>query len=354
MGDITLAGRLISPSEPPYVIAEVSANHSGSKKAALEIIAAAAEAGADAVKFQHYTPETITVRSEHPDFQVKGGTIWDGRQLADLYAEAMTPWEWTDDLIAEASRHGLCWLSTPFDLTAVEFLAELDMPAYKIASFEIIDLPLIRHAASKGKPLIISTGMATVAEIDAAVHAAQEAGVAALALLRCNSGYPAAPEEMDLRAIPAMVQVWGLPVGLSDHTLGHTAAVAATALGACIFEKHLTMRRSDGGPDAAFSAEPDEFAAFVTSVREAHAALGSVRFGPSPGEVASIAFRPSLRAVRPIAASEEITHDNVQSVRPAGGLAPSDIDTVIGMAAAHSIDQGSPILWADLEFGALS
>lgn len=343
-----IAGRRIGSSDAPYVIAEVSANHRASKSAALEIVAAAAQAGADAIKLQHYRPETITVRSDRPEFVVQGGTIWDGRQLADLYAEAMTPWEWTGDLVAEANRLGLTWFSSPFDRTAVDFLADLDMPAYKIASFEIVDLPLIRYAASKGKPLIISTGMASVGEIDAAVRAAIEAGTGEVALLRCNSGYPADPAEMDLRAIPAMQLLWNLPVGFSDHSVGSTAAIASVALGACIIEKHLTLLRSDGGPDAAFSAEPSEFADLVGSVRDAHAALGSVRFGPSDREKASIAYRRSLRAVRTVAAGELISLENVRSVRPAGGLAPEEMDVIVGMRATRRLEQGAPVTWSDV------
>ena len=336
-------GRTIGPDESPFVIAEISANHDGSLARAIELIGAAKEAGADAIKLQHYTPETITVRSHHPDFQVTGGTLWDGRQLADLYAEAMTPWEWTGDLVDAARKAGLTWFSSPFDPTAIDFLADFDMPAYKIASFEVVDLPLIRQAASHGKPLVISTGMASLAEIDAAVAAAVEAGAPGVALLRCNSGYPARPDEMDLRAIPVMEQIWQVPVGLSDHTLGSTASVAAVALGACVIEKHLILRRSDGGPDAAFSSEPDEFAELVTAVREAHVSLGTPRFGPSEREQASRAFRRSLRAVQPIRAGEVITQELVRSVRPSGGLMPDDIDSVLGTIADRDLEPGDPI-----------
>lgn len=332
----------------PRTIAEVSANHLQSKAAALEIIAAAAEAGADAIKLQHYTPDTITVRSDHPDFQVRGGTLWDGRQLADLYAEAMTPWEWTGDLVAESTRLGMSWLSTPFDESAVDFLEQFDPPAHKIASFEIIDLPLIRYAASKGRPLIISTGMATIGEIDAAVTAAREGGAPGLVLLRCNSGYPADPSEMDLRTIPAMADIWGVPIGLSDHTIGATAAITAVALGACVIEKHLTLRRSDGGPDAEFSAEPHEFAELVQSVRLAHAAAGGVRFGPSEREQASRAFRPSIRAIRDVPAGSVLSSEDVATVRPSGGLDPVHYDSVLGSTAVRDLRTGDPVLWVDV------
>lgn len=348
MTEHTIDQRIIGGNSRPYVIAEISANHRKDKGAALELVRAAQEAGADAVKLQHYTPDTMTVRSDHPDFRLRGGTLWDGQTLADLYAEAMMPWEWTADLAAEAAKVGISWFSTPFDQTAVDFLEGFDVAAHKIASFEIVDLPLIRHAASKGKPLVISTGMATVAEIHAAVGAAEEGGAPSVVLLRCNSGYPARAEEMDLRAIPAMAELWRVPVGLSDHTLGSTAAIAAVALGACVIEKHLTLRRSDGGPDAEFSAEPHELAQLVDAVREAHAALGAVRFGPSESERASAAYRRSLRAVRPVSAGELLTSDNVRSIRPAGGLAPDLIEAVLGMVVARDLEQGAPLTWPDL------
>ena len=326
-----------------YVIAELSANHGGSKARALEVIHAASEAGADAVKFQHYTAETITVRSDHPDFKVSGGTLWDGRQLADLYAEAMTPWEWTGDLVAEANKLGIDWLSSPFDNTAVDFLEQFNIATYKIASFELVDLPLIRYVASKGKPMIMSTGMSTVDEIDAAVKAAQGAGAPQVSVLRCNSTYPAKSSEMDLAAIPVMISQWGIPVGLSDHTMTSVTAISAVALGATIIEKHITMRRSDGGPDGAFSLEPAEFAAMIRDIREATSALGTARFGPSPSEVNSLKFRRSLRAISAIRAGEAITEHNVRSVRPAGGLPPDDFSRVSGMKATRDIAVGDPI-----------
>ncbi len=343
-----IAGRAIGPDQPPYVIAEISANHRGSMEAAVELIHAAAEAGADAVKLQHYTPDTITVRSDHPDFEVRGGTLWDGRQLSDLYADAMTPWEWTDELAGAAGDAGITWFSTPFDATAIEFLSGYDVPAFKIASFEIVDLPLITAAAATGRPLIVSTGMATLDEIDAAVDAAEGT---ALALMRCNSSYPAPADEMDLRAIPAMGERWGCPIGLSDHTIGSTAAIAAVALGACIVEKHVTLRRADGGPDAPFSAEPPELAELVAAVRETHEALGTVRFGPSPHEAASRALRRSVRAVRAVRAGATITAADVRSIRPAGGLPPAAIDRVVGAIAARDLAIGDPIGWDDLADG---
>jgi pseudaminic acid synthase len=260
----------------------------------------------------------------------------------------MTPWEWTGDLVSAARSAGIGWLSTPFDSTAIDFLEEFDVPAFKIASFEIVDLPLIRNVAGRGKPVIISTGMATLNEIEAAVQAARDGGCDSLAILRCNSGYPASPSEMDLKAIPVMAERWRAPIGLSDHTLGPTASIAAVALGASIIEKHLTLDRSEGGPDAAFSAEPNELATLVQATRDAHAALGTVRFGPSAGELPSLRFRRSLRALKAIAVGEPFTDDNVRSIRPAGGLAPIEIDRVRGAVAAREISAGDPILWSDV------
>lgn len=348
MNSVTIDGREVGPQCTPYVIAELSANHLGSKHRAIETVAAAADAGADAIKLQHYRADTITVRGSHPDLTVSGGSVWDGQTLWDLYDSAAMPWEWTVDLIAEASRCGIAWMSSPFDPTAVDFLDALDVPAFKIASFEIIDLPLIGYAASKGRPLILSTGMATVAEIDRAMDAARQGGAPSVALLRCNSGYPARSVEMDLRAIPVMQGTWQVPVGLSDHTIGHTAAVVAVSLGACIVEKHLTLRRSDGGPDAGFSAEPEELASLVRAVGDAHDMLGTVRFGPSPHEVATADLRRSLRVVSDVPAGSMITADDVRSVRPAGGLPPEAITEVVGMVAARDLATGQPLRWADV------
>jgi N-acetylneuraminate synthase len=349
---VAIGNRDVAPDAAPFVIAEVSANHLGSKQRAIEIIRASADAGADAVKLQHYTADTITVRSDHPDFKVGGGTLWDGRTLADLYDEATTPWEWTADLVAAATDAGVQWLSSPFSKEAVDFLDDLDVPAFKIASFELVDLPLIRHAAAKGRPMIMSTGMATVEEIDAALDAATSSGAPDVALLRCNSAYPAPLEAMDLRAIPAMRERWAVEIGLSDHTLGSTSAVTAVALGATIVEKHVTLRRSDGGPDAAFSAEPDELAELVTAVRNAHASLGTARFGPSPEESGSLVFRRSVRAVRPIEAGATIGAEDVASIRPAGGLAPDDIDLAVGAVARVDLPRGAPITFDVIELRA--
>ncbi len=342
---ISIRGRPVGPGHPTFVIAELSANHGQRLDRALELITLAAEAGVDAVKLQTYTPATMTLDLDLPAFRVGEGTLWAGRRLADLYAEALTPWEWYPDLAAAAAQAGMTLFSTPFDATAVEFLAEHDTPAYKIASFELVDLPLIRRAAAQGRPLIMSTGMASRHEIDAAVKAATEAGAGGVALLRCNSSYPAPSDEMDLRTIPDMIDRWSVPVGLSDHTLGLTAVTAAIALGACLVEKHLTLDRADGGPDAAFSLEPQELAATVQAIRDVEAALGRVRYGPSPSEVPSLSFRRSVWVTRDVAAGDEFSPDNLAALRPAGGLAPDDLDRVVGRRAARAIAAGTALSW---------
>lgn len=329
-------------------IAEISANHLGDKSRALELVRVAAAAGAGAVKFQHFRPETITIRSDHPDFRVAGGTMWDGTMLADLYEEAMTPWEWTGDLVREAQRSGIMWFSSPFDASAVDFLEEFDIPMYKIASFEMIDLPLIAYAASKRKPLIISTGMATEDEIGTAIQTARGAGARSVSILRCNSAYPAPINEMDLASIPRMIEKWGVPVGLSDHTIGSTSSVVAVALGASIIEKHLTIRRSDGGPDSSFSSEPDEFANLVNEVRMAANAVGGIRFGPSKAEQSSLRFRRSLRIVKPIKMGDVLGPEHVRSVRPSGGMAPHMIDRVVGRAVLRDLEVGDPLVVSDV------
>ncbi len=342
---VRLGGRSIGPGHPTFVIAELSANHGQRLDRAIELIGVAAEAGADAVKLQTYTPETMTLALDRPAFRVAEGTLWAGRRLADLYAEAMTPWEWYPELAQTAADHGLELFSTPFDATAVAFLADHHTPAYKIASFELIDLPLIRLAAAQHRPLILSTGMATADEIEAAVAAAVEGGADGVILLRCNSAYPASAAEMDLRTIPDMIERWGVLVGLSDHTLGLTAVTAAVALGACVVEKHLTFDRDDPGPDSAFSLEPDELAATVAAIRQVEAALGTVRYGPSPGERPSLAFRRSVWVTRDLAAGEVFTEDSLASVRPAGGLAPEARAQVIGRRAARAIEAGTALAW---------
>lgn len=344
-----LCGYLVGPQHFPFVAAELSANHNGEIDVAFEIIRHAAASGARAVKFQHYTADTITIRSPLPEFTVSGGTVWDGRQFYDLYAEAMTPWEWTADLVALCDELGVGWFSTPFDMSAVDFLETLDVRAYKVASFEIVDLPLIEYIAKTGKPMVISTGMARLDEIDRAVEAASRGGCSTLVLLRCNSAYPAEPSEMDLAAIPVMRRRYGCEVGLSDHTLGSTAAVTAVGLGATVFEKHITIAREDGGVDATFSAEPDEFRRFVSDVATAWTSIGSPRFGPSLRETSSLVFRRSLRTTRRIRAGELINSRDVRSMRPAGGLAPDEIHFVLGRRALVDLEVGQAIDWTVIE-----
>lgn len=344
-----IAGREIGPGHRTYIIAELSANHTQSFDRAVELIKAAQEAGADAVKLQTYTPDTITMASQKEYFRISGGTLWDGRTLYDLYRDAYTPWEWQPELKAVADELGITLFATPFDPTAVEFLEALEVPAYKIASFELVDLPLIRLVAQTGKPLIMSTGMATLGEIEEAVNAAREAGARDIALLRTNSAYPAPPAEMHLRTIPHLAQTFGVPVGLSDHTLELAVPVTAVALGATIIEKHLTLSRALGGPDSAFSLEPHEFRAMVEAVRIAEQALGEVRYGPTPHEEGSRIFRRSLFAIANIAAGEVLTGEKVRSIRPGHGLHPRHLPEVLGMRALRDIPAGTPLSWDLLE-----
>jgi len=345
--EIQIGQFTIGRQSKPFVIAEISANHGGRLSSALALVDAAAECGASAVKLQHYRPETITIRSDLPEFKVAGGTLWDGRQLFDLYEEAMTPWEWTESIFERAKKHGLICFSSPFDKTAVDFLEEHGVVAYKVASFELVDIPLIKYIAQTGKPVIMSTGMATLEEIDNAVEAVQSEGNNQIALLRCNSGYPASPTEMDLNAIPFMRDRWKCQIGLSDHTLSSTASIAAVALGASIIEKHVIIKRSDGGPDADFSCEPSELSVLIEAVNDAWAAMGNVRFGPSPRENSSIAFRRSLRSTSQLKAGDVISRENVRSMRPAGGMLPVHLDEIIGRRITRDLEIGSAIT-ADL------
>jgi N-acetylneuraminate synthase len=349
MAEIVIAGRPVGPGHPTYVIAEISANHGGSYERAEALVRAAAGAGADAAKLQTYTPDGMTLDIAAPPFVVGSDTLWAGRTLHDLYTEAQTPWDWHAPLQAVAREVGIHLFSAPFDLDAVRFLDDLDVPALKIASFELGDLALVRAAAATGRPLILSTGMATVDDIDEAVEAARGAGATALALLRTNSAYPAPAAEMDLRTIADMAERWDVPVGLSDHTLGTTAAVTAVALGACILEKHITLSRDEATADAAFSLEPAEFADLVTAVRDAEAAVGAVRYGPSERERASLAFRRSLFVVADVAAGEILTTESVRAIRPGGGLAPRHLDDVLGRRAARDLTRGTPLQWDDVE-----
>ena len=336
--------RPINQEQAPYVIAELSANHNGNLERALAIMTAAKAAGASAVKLQTYRPDTITLKSDRPEFQIHGG-LWDGHSLYDLYEWAHTPWEWHQALFAKGRELGLTVFSSPFDFSAVELLESLDCPAYKIASFELVDLPLIRYAAQTGKPLIMSTGMANEAEIAAAVEMALKHGNGQLALLHCVSGYPAPAAEYNLRAIPMLHQRFGVQVGLSDHTLGSATAIAATALGATLIEKHFTLARADGGPDCAFSMEPAELADLVASVNTAQAALGVADYQLTPSEQGNRAFRRSLYLVKEIAAGECLTEAHIKSVRPALGLPPADYDRLLGKRVIRDMSANQPLDW---------
>jgi pseudaminic acid synthase len=342
---INLGARLIGAGSPVYVIAEMSANHGQRFEQAVRIVEAAKEAGADAVKLQTYTPDTITLSSSREWFQVRGGTLWDGRTLHQLYEEAYTPWEWQPKLKKIANDLGMDCFSSAFDSTAVDFLEQMSVPAHKVASFELVDIPLIQEMARTGKPLIMSTGMATVEEIDEAVQTARQAGATEIALLKCTSAYPARADEMNLRTIPELSRRFGVPVGLSDHTMGIAAPVAAVALGASIIEKHLTLSRSHPGPDSAFSLEPQEFKAMVDAVRVAEQALGTVHFGFSAKEASSRVFRRSLFVVQDVKLGDLLTAENVRSIRPGNGLHTRHLSEILGKRAACDIERGTPLSW---------
>lgn len=339
-----IADRPIGVGYSPYIIAELSGNHNGQLNRALALVDAAAQTGADAVKLQTYTADTITLDVDRPEFHINGGP-WDGRSLYDLYREASTPWEWHEALFARAREHGLHVFSSPFDHTAVDFLETLSAPAYKIASFELVDIPLITKAARTGKPLIMSSGIASYAEIEDACRAAREGGADGFALLHCISAYPAAPETMRLQTIRTLAATFGVPVGLSDHTLGSAVAVASIALGACIIEKHMTLSRVDGGPDADFSLEPDEFKQLVDDCRMAHAALGEAQYDRKGVGGANAQFRRSLYVVADVAEGELLTENNVRSVRPGMGLAPKHLEAVLGRLATRALSRGEPLEW---------
>lgn len=344
LGHIKIGQQTIGTGHPVYVIAEVSANHHQDFDQAVKIVCAAKDAGADAVKLQTYTADTMTIASSSGEFRVQG-TMWDGRNLYDLYREAYTPWEWQPRLKRAANDLGLDLFSTPFDATAVDFLEEMDVPAYKLASFELVDLPLIEKMARTGKPMIMSTGMSTADEIEESVQTARLAGAGEIALLKCTSAYPAPPDEMNLRTIPELARRFGVPVGLSDHTLGTAVPVAAVALGACIIEKHLTLSRLEPGPDSAFSLEPHEFKAMVDAVRVAEKALGEVHFGFSAREANSRVFRRSLFVVQDVKRGELFTAQNIRSIRPAHGLHTRHLPEVLGRHAACDIERGTPLRW---------
>lgn len=343
---IRIAGREIGPHARPYLIAEMSGNHNQSLQRALAIVDAAADAGADAIKLQTYTADTMTLDIRAPGFVIDNpASPWAGRQLHALYAEASTPWAWHAPIMARARERGLHCFSTPFDDTAVDLLESLEVPAYKIASFELTDLALIRRVAATGKPLIVSTGMATLAEIDDAVRAARAAGCRELVLLKCTSTYPAAPTDSNIRTLPALRDAFGTGVGLSDHTLGCGVAVAAVALGATLIEKHFTLSRAEGGVDSAFSLEPAEFMQLRIETERAWQSLGQVNFQPTEAEGGSKQFRRSLYIVKPVKAGELLTRDNVRAIRPGYGLAPKHLEQLLGCRAARDAAPGTPLAW---------
>lgn len=341
---VEINGRSIGAGHAPYIIAELSGNHNGDLKRALRLIENAAAAGADAVKLQTYTADTLTIDHSSEDFTISDG-LWSGKTLYQLYQEASTPWEWHEALFEKSRELNLTIFSSPFDATAVDFLEELNCPAYKIASFEIVDLQLIEKVASTGKPLIISTGMADIAEIDDALAAARGAGATEILLLHCVSGYPTPPEDVNLLTIADMAKRFDVPVGLSDHTLSAAISVAAVALGAVAIEKHFTLKRSDGGPDAAFSLEGDELGDLVTACNRAWKGLGAPSYERAPSEQANTAFRRSLYVVADIAAGEVISEHNIRSIRPGYGLAPKHWRAVIGRKARFALKRGTPLSW---------
>lgn len=341
-----IAGHSIGQDSPPFIIAEMSGNHNHSLDRALRIVEEAAKAGAHAIKLQTYTADTITLDVKEREFLINDGkSLWKGSNLYDLYSEAYTPWEWHKPIINKARELGLICFSTPFDETAVEFLESLNVPAYKIASFENVHLPLIRRAASTGKPIIISTGMATISEIDEAVRAVREEGCRDIVLLKCTSTYPASPGNSNILTIPHMRRTFDCEVGLSDHTMGIGASVAAVAHGATVIEKHFTLRRADGGVDSAFSLEPEELKALVTETRRAWESLGKIVYGPGKSEKGSLAFRRSIYISKDIELGEVLTPDNMRCVRPGFGLEPKYFDVLVGKRVNRAVKKGTPMNW---------
>lgn len=344
MNTIIINKREISAGNPTYIIAEMSANHNKNFDKAVKIIEEAKKAGADAVKLQTYTPDTITMDSDYECFKIKD-TIWKGKTLYRLYEEAYTPWEWQPKLKKIADDLNIDLFSTPFDASAVDFLEKMGVPAYKIASFELVDIPLLKNVAVTGKPVILSTGMATLDEIKEAVDTLRENNCMDLALLKCTSAYPAPPEEANLRTISHLSETFSVPAGLSDHTLGSTVAIAAVALGACIIEKHFCLDRKDSGPDASFSMEPHEFKQMVADIRTAEKAVGKISYELTENQKKSKAFRRSLFAVKDIKEGERLTDQNIRSIRPGNGLPPKYLQMIIGKKATTDIPKGSPLAW---------
>ncbi|MDK9723667.1 MAG: pseudaminic acid synthase [Sterolibacteriaceae bacterium MAG5] len=342
-----IGNRDIGPGHPPLVIAEMSGNHNRSLERALAIVDAAARAGAHALKLQTYTADTITLDCQRSEFMIspQASNPWAGKSLHQLYQEAYTPWEWHEPIFARARQLGMEAFSTPFDETAVDFLESLDVPCYKVASFENNDIPLLRRVAATGKPLIISTGMATVAELDEMVSAVRGAGCREVVLLKCTSNYPAAPNNTNLRTIPHLRQLFSCEVGLSDHTMGVGAAIAAVALGATVIEKHFTLSRADGGVDASFSMEPDEMTSLVVESERAWQAMGEIKYGPTEGERGSLVYRRSLYLVSDMKAGDLLSVDNVRSVRPGLGMSPKFLEQVLGMQIKKDAIRGMPLTW---------
>ena len=346
MNDIYIADKIVGKNFPPFIIAEMSGNHNQSLERALAIVDAAAEAGAHALKIQTYTADTMTLDISEGEFLISDpNSLWAGKSLYQLYEEAHTPWEWHKPIFDRCKEKGLICFSTPFDETAVAFLESLNCPCYKIASFENTDIPLIHKVASTGKPLIISTGMATVAELDGAVRTARESGCNEIILLKCTSSYPASPENTNITTIPHMRNLFKVQVGLSDHTLGVGVAVASVALGATVVEKHFTLSRADGGVDSTFSLEPSELKALVLETERAWQGIGTINYGPTELEMKSLVFRRSLYVVKDIQAGETITMDNVKAIRPGHGMSPNFFNLVVGMRVMRNVSRGTPLQW---------
>jgi len=347
MNAVRIKNRLVGEGYPTYIIAEMSANHAGSIERAKEIIRVAKDCGADCIKIQTYTPDTITINCDNEYFQIQEGT-WKGENLYSLYGKAYTPWEWHKELKEAANKIGIDFFSTPFDKTSVDFLESIDIPFYKIASFELVDIPLIRYVASKGKPIIMSTGMGTQEEIREAVEAAYLEHNDRVVLLKCSSAYPAIPDDMNLRTIEDMRERFHLPVGLSDHSLGSLSATTAIAMGASVIEKHFCLSREISNPDASFSMTPGEFSAMVSDIRKVEKALGRITYGPSDQEQNNLKFRKSIFVVKDVNEGEPLTEENLKVIRPGFGLKPKYFQDVLGKNAARALKRGTPLKWEDI------